>query len=90
MEIEKIEAEIEKRLDAHFVKSKQYCVDVMNIIWNVSFIMRKYPNDENIKHFTKNIVLSIHYNWDVDEVWKNVNRLYKELNAYIESKYELK
>ena len=90
MEVKEIEAEIEKRLDAHFAKSKQYCVDVMNIIWNVSFIMRKYSNDDTIKQFAKNIVLSIHCNWDVDEVWKNVNRLYKELRAYVESKNEFK
>lgn len=89
MEVKEIEAEIEKRLDAHFVKSKQYCFDVMEIIWNVSFIMRKYPDDANIKHIAKNIVLSIQTCYlTIDEMWETVNRLYKGLNAYIKSKYE--
>ena len=89
MEVKEIEAEIEKKLDVHFVKSKQYCFEVMDIVWNVSFMMRKYPDDDNIKQFAKNIVLSI-YNCYIDEMWENVNRLYKELNAYVESKNEFK
>ena len=75
MEIKEIEAEIEKKLDVHFVKSKQYCFEVMDIVWNVSFIMRKYSDDDTIKQFAKNIVLSIQTcHLTIDEMWETVNR----------------
>lgn len=89
MEIIEIEKEVEKNLLAHFSKCKHYYHEMTIIVWNISFIMKKYPDDNDIKHFAKNIVLSI-YNCHLDEMWENVNRLYKELNAHIKSKHELK
>lgn len=86
MEIKEIEAEL---ISNHLNKAKRYVYNMTHIVWNISFIMKKYPDDEHIKAFCKNIVLSIQTCYlTIDEMWETVNRLYKGLNAYVKSKYE--
>jgi len=82
----KIEAEL---ISNHLTRAKNYVYTMTAILWNISAIMKKYPDDEYIKAFCKNIVLSIQTCYlIIDEMWETVNRLYKGLNAYIKSKYE--
>lgn len=86
MEIEKIEAEL---ITKHLTRIQRHAYNMSRIIWNISFVLRKYPNDENIKSFCKHIVLSIQTCYlTIDEMWETVNKLYKELNKYVKSKYE--
>ena len=81
-----IEAEL---ISNHLSRAKRYIYNITAIIWNISFTLRKYPNDENIKSFCKHIVLSIQTCYlSIDEMWETVNKLYKELNKYVKSKYE--
>ena len=85
MEINQIEA---KLLSNHLTISKQHVYNMTRIVWDISFILRKHSNDENVKAFCKNIVLSIQTCYlTIDEMWETVNRLNKELNEYIKRKY---
>jgi hypothetical protein len=82
----KIEAEL---ITKHLTRIQRHAYNMSRIIWNISFIMKKYSDDEYVKAFCKNIVLSIQTCYlTIDEMWETVSRLYKGLNAYIKSKYE--
>lgn len=77
-----------KLISSHLSDIKHHTYKMTHIIWNISSILKGYPNDETIKSFCKHIVFSIQSCYlIVEETSNNVYSLYKELNKYIESKH---